>query len=79
MVMAGMVMAGVIVVIVVVFVVFVIIVVVMIIVIIVIIVVVMIIMVVMIINMDLAVKVLRFAPNKRRSNGSLNGQTATGT
>jgi hypothetical protein len=35
--------------------------------------------VVMIINMDLAVKVLRFSPNERRSNGSLNGQTATGT
>jgi hypothetical protein len=70
MVMAGMVMACVIVV------VFVIIVVVMIVMIVMIIV---IIVVVMIINMDLAVKVLRFAPNKRRSNGSLNGQTATGT
>jgi hypothetical protein len=33
--------------------------------------------VVMLVDMDLAIEVLRFSPNQRRSNGSLNGQTAT--
>jgi hypothetical protein len=45
----------------------------------VIIVIAMIIVIVVLVNMDLAIEVLRFSPNQRRSNGSLNGQTATGT
>ena len=36
-----------------------------------------IIVIVMLVDMDLAIEVLRFSPNQRRSNGSLNGQTAT--
>jgi uncharacterized membrane protein YqiK len=46
-------------------------------VIIVIIVIIVIVVIVVIVNMDLAIEVLRFSPNQRRSNGSLNGQTAT--
>jgi hypothetical protein len=36
-----------------------------------------IVVIVTLVNMDLAIEVLRFSPNQRRSNGSLNGQTAT--
>jgi hypothetical protein len=54
-----------------------IIVVVVIIVIVVIVVIVVVVVVVMLVDMDLAIEVLRFSPNQRRSNGSLNGQTAT--
>jgi hypothetical protein len=43
----------------------------------VIIVIAMIVVIVVLVNMDLAIEVLRFSPNQRRSNGSLNGQTAT--
>jgi hypothetical protein len=37
----------------------------------------MVVVIVMLVDMDLAIEVLRFSPNQRRSNGSLNGQTAT--
>jgi 20S proteasome subunit beta 7 len=45
----------------------------------VVVVVVMVVMVVVIVDMDFAVEVLRFSPNQRRSDSSLDGQTATRT
>ena len=81
--MASMVMARVIIVIVMIAVIIVFVVVVVIVVIVVIVVVLMfidvVVVVVMFIDVNLAVEVLRFSPNQRRSNSSLNGQTATRT
>ena len=44
-----------------------------------IIVIIVIVMIIVIVDMDLAVEMLRFSPNQRRSDSSLDGQTATRT